>query len=72
MSTHRKALKRMSAQRLKNMTDAELTAIASSNSPDLSEFTDAEIDSIINDAASPALLARVEAAPRHQASKATS
>lgn len=63
MSTHRKILKRMTAQRLENMTDQELQAIAGPNPPDLSEFTDAEIDSIINDTASPALLARVDAAP---------
>ncbi len=62
MSTHRKALKRMTAQRLENMTDAELDALAGPNPPDLSDFTDAEIQAIINDSACPELLARVEAA----------
>ncbi len=59
--------KNLIAETLRAMTDAELTAIAGPNPPDLAEFTDAEIDAIINDTASPALLARVDAAPRQQA-----
>jgi hypothetical protein len=57
----------MTVQRLENMTDAELTTIAGPNPADLSEFTDQELDAIINDTASPALLARVDAAPRQAA-----
>lgn len=67
MSTHRKALRRMTAQRLENMTDAELSAIAGPNPTNLSDFTDQELDAIINDTASPALPARVDAAPRQAA-----
>ena len=67
MSTHRKALRRMTAQRLENMTDAELSVIAGPNPPDLSDFTDQELDAIIADTASAALLARVDAAPRQAA-----
>lgn len=71
MSTHRKALKRMTAQRLKNMTDAELSALSDTNPPDLSDFSDAELDALINDTASPALLAKVDAAPHHPSSQET-
>lgn len=68
MSTHRKTLKRMTVQRLKTMTDAELTEISGPNPPDLSELTDQELDAVINDTASPVLLARVDAAPRKEPS----
>jgi hypothetical protein len=46
------------------MTGAELDAIAGPNPPDLTDFTNDELDAIIEDRASPALLARIEAAPR--------
>ena len=63
--------KKLMAEVLRAMTDAELSAIAGPNPPDLSDFTDQELQAIIADSASPELLARVEAAPRHQ-SKETS
>ena len=59
--------KNLIAETLRAMTDQELQAIAGPNPPDLSAFSDAEIDAIITDTASPALLARVDAAPRQQA-----
>lgn len=61
----------MIAETLRAMTEDELDAIAGPNPRDLSDFTDQELDAIINDCASAELVARVEAAPCRQ-SKETS
>ena len=56
-----KALKRMTATALAAMTDEQLLAISATDPHDLSGLTDEELAAVINDTASPALLARVEA-----------
>lgn len=67
MATNLQRTKHLIAETLRTMTNQELDAIAGPNPPDLSEFSDQELDAIINDCASPELLARVDAAPRQAA-----
>ncbi len=70
MESNIRKTKKLMVEVLHAMTDAELDAIIGPNPPDLSEFSDQELQSIINDTASPALLARVDAATTHPTTKA--
>jgi pyruvate dehydrogenase complex dehydrogenase (E1) component len=50
---------KMTAALIRAMTDAELEALASQGQHDMSKFTDAELDAIINGTASPDLTHRI-------------
>ena len=54
-----KKLNRMTADVIRGMTDEQLETLAAQDPHDLTSFTDAEIDAIVNGTASPDLISRV-------------
>jgi hypothetical protein len=49
----------MTADVIRNMTDSQLETLSSTDDHDLTNFTDAELDAIVNGTACPDLICRV-------------